>query len=120
MSAVYVFIQDLKEVKKLSLPDSDGRDVAEDYLRQLCNFPNDRSVTENIASQLYGQDCYILSLYDYQRFSKTLDAIRQANEFFCRHPCHLTQENLDNLSQISVIDPLATAEKRLETLMMLQ
>lgn len=120
MSAVYVFIQEMKEVKRLSLLDSDGHDMAKDYLKNFCNFPNDRSVTEDIASRLYGHDCYILSLYDYQRFNKTLDIMQQTNEFFTAHPQHFTQENLNKLAQIRVIDPLATVEKRLETLMLLQ
>lgn len=113
MPAVYVYITDNCEVKKLSLFDSSGEDLADEFLKSFCDFPNEHSETDAVASRIYGQDCYITNRFDYNRLAKTLEVTRQTNEFFERRPELLTHEMIDKLTKIVVIDHLATAEKKL-------
>lgn len=113
MTALYVYIVDNREVKKLSLTDHEGNDFAREYLEGFCDFPNDTTEIESVASKIHGQDCFKISRYEYDRFAKTLETIRQTNEFFERHPDLLTNEILDKLNDIVVVDHLATAEKKL-------
>lgn len=113
MPALYVCITDNSEVKKMSLVDTTGDDFAREFLEGFCNFPNDQSEIDPLASQIYGQDCYKINRYDYNRFTKTLEITRQTNEFFARHPQLLTSDVLDKVNAITVIDPLATGEHRL-------
>lgn len=113
MPALYVCITDNSEVKKMSLVDTTGDDFAREFLEGFCNFPNEHSEIDQLASQIYGQDCYKITRYDYERFAKTLEITRQTNEFFERHPQLLTHEVLDTVNAITIIDPLATAERRL-------
>lgn len=113
MPALYVCITDNSEVKKMSLIDAAGDDLAREFLEGFCNFPNEHTVIDSLASQIHGQDCYKINRYDYNRFAKTLEVTRQTNEFFERHPQLLTSDVFDKVNAITVIDPLATAEHRL-------